>query len=98
MTTPPTPVGIPAIQQQPSPNNAKIDETAREFEAVMLGQFTKMMMETVDQGSEFSGGHGEQMFRGILAEKIGTEMANQGGIGISQAVRDQMIRMQEGSK
>jgi len=55
---------------------------------------TQMMMETVEQGDEFSGGHGEEMFRGVLAEKLGTAIANRGGIGIAPMVLDQMIKMQ----
>lgn len=98
MGAPITPVTTAPAPKVPTVQKDKIEETAQEFEAVMLGQFAKMMMDTVDKGQEFSGGHGEEMFSGILAEKIGKEMANAGGIGISQAVRDQMIRMQEGSK
>lgn len=69
-------------------------ETAREFEAVFLGQMAKLMLETVEIGDEFSGGHGEEMFRGVLAERLGDEMARRGGIGLAPAVLDQIIRMQ----
>ncbi|AXK43687.1 rod-binding protein [Erythrobacter aureus] len=94
-----TPSTMPPIPPKVAPAKPdKIEETAQEFEGVMLGQFTKLMLETVDRGEEFSGGSGEEMFRGVLAETIGQEMAKSGGIGISQAVRDQMIKMQEGSK
>jgi Rod binding domain-containing protein len=74
------------------------EATAREFEAVFLGQMAKLMMESVEVGDEFSGGHGEEMFRGVLAEKLGAEMARGGGIGLAPAVLDQIIRMQEGTK
>ena len=82
--------------QMPKPANDKV-ATAREFEAVFIGQITKMMMETVDAGDEFSGGHGEEMFRGVLAEQMGNEIARRGGIGLAPAVLAQMIRMQEGA-
>lgn len=75
------------------PKNA---ETAQSFEAVFLGQMTQMMMESVEQEGEFNGGAGEEMFRGILSEKLGTEMAKRGGIGLAPAVLDQIIKLQQG--
>jgi Rod binding domain-containing protein len=74
------------------PKNA---ETAKNFEAVFLGQMTQMMLESVEKG-EFNGGAGEDMFRGVLAEKLGTEMANRGGIGLAPAVLDSILKLQQG--
>ncbi len=67
---------------------------ARQFEGVFAGQITKIMMETVEQDEQFSGGHGEEMFRGILAEQIGNSIASGKGLGIASAVEAQIIRLQ----
>ncbi len=75
----------------------KAAKTAQSFEAVFLGQMTQMMMATVESDGPFSGGHGEEMFRGVLAEKLGTAIAATGGIGIAPAVLKQIIALQEGS-
>ena len=93
---PVTPVApSPTMGPAPAPRPAaKTAETAEKFEAVFLGQMTQMMMESVDTGGEFSGGHGEAMFRGVLAEKLGTAMARKGGLGLAPAVLAQMIKMQ----
>ena len=92
---------IAAPGTPPSPAAAKPDkaaaDTAREFEAVFLGQMAKLMLESVDIGDQFSGGHGEEMFRGVLAEKLGTEMAKQGGVGLAPTVLEQIIKLQEGT-
>lgn len=72
-------------------------KTAREFEATFIGQMTQLMLESVPSDGEFSGGHGEQMFRGVLAEKLGGEIAKRGGIGLAPIVLDQIIKLQEGS-
>lgn len=77
------------------PKNAK---TAQEFESVFLGQMAKLMLESVQQDGEFSGGHGEEMFRGVLAEKLGAEMARRGGVGLAPAVLDQILKLQQGQK
>ncbi|WP_271190607.1 rod-binding protein, partial [Dactylosporangium matsuzakiense] len=70
---------------------------ARQFEAVFAGQITKILMESVEQDDAFSGGHGEEMFRGVLAEQIGNSIAAGKGLGIASAVEAQIIRLQGGS-
>jgi peptidoglycan hydrolase FlgJ len=93
-----------AAAQAPAPRppvphrETAAEKTARDFEAVFLGQMAKLMMESVEVGDEFSGGHGEEMFRGVLAETLGAEMAKGGGVGLAPAVLDQIIRMQGGTK
>ena len=92
---------LPAPRPPDAPKDASRDSaaarTAREFEAVFLGQMTQLMMESAPADGEFSGGHGEQMFRGVLAEKLGAAIAARGGVGIAPAVMDQIIALQGGS-
>lgn len=76
---------------------AEAKQTAQKFEAVFLGQMTQLMMQSVETGDEFSGGHGEEMFRGVLAEKLGSEMARTGGVGLAPSVLAQIIKMQGGT-
>lgn len=83
------PVQAPTISQDRNPA-----AVARQFEGVFAGQITKIMMETVEQDEQFSGGHGEEMFRGILAEQIGNSIASGKGLGIASAVEAQIIRLQ----
>ena len=91
----PVPPVTPAATPAPlAPKLPSAKQTAEKFEAVFLGQMTQLMMESVEVGDEFSGGHGEAMFRGVLAEKLGTEMAKSGGIGLAPAVMAQIIKMQ----
>jgi flagellar protein FlgJ len=91
---PTPPIAAPTL---PVRRETPAEATAREFEAVFLGQMAKLMMESVETGDEFSGGHGEEMFRGVLAETLGAEMAKGKGIGLAPAVLEQIIRMQEGT-
>ena len=83
--------------RSPGASRAEIAKTAEKFEAVFLGEMSKLMLESVELGDEFSGGHAEQMFRGILAETLGAEIAKRGGVGLAPSVMEQMIKMQEGS-
>lgn len=84
----------PAPAKPVSKQDAKNQQTAQDFEAVFLGQMTQLMMQSVQQDGDFNGGTGEEMFRGILGEKLGIEMAKRGGIGLAPAVLDQIIQLQ----
>lgn len=72
------------------------ESTAKEFEAVFLGQVAQLMLESVDTG-EFSGGHAETMMRSIMASEIGRDMADRGGVGLAPAVLEQIILLQGGT-
>ena len=91
-------LNVPAAAAKPLPKvDAKNKDTAQKFESVFLGQMTQLMLESVQQDSgDFHGGAGEEMFRGVLAEKLGTEMAKRGGIGLAPQVLDQIIKLQQG--
>lgn len=94
MTGPIAPtVPIPSVTSR---SYAVAQAKAREFESVFLGQMTKLMMEAATADGDVAGGHGEEMFRGVLAEQIGTAMTAAGGIGLTPLVRDQIIRLQGG--
>ena len=69
--------------------------TARSFEAVFVGQMVRIMMDTTPSDGPFNGGHGEEMFRGVLAEKMGDAIAQRGGFGLAPAVLNQILRLQE---
>lgn len=73
-------------------------KTAHEFEAVFLGQMTQLMLESVPSDGAFSGGHGEEMFRGVLAEKLGNEISKRGGIGLAPIVMNEIIKLQKGGR
>ena len=57
----------PARQIQTTPDKSPAG-VARQFEAVFAGQVAKIMLETVEVDDQFGGGHGEEMFRGMMAE------------------------------
>ena len=71
---------------------ATIAKTANELEGVLVGQLVNAMFATL--GEDSPGGSGEEMFRGVLAEKIGVQVARGRGVGLSDAVTETMIRLQ----
>jgi Rod binding domain-containing protein len=94
----PPPAAATVKAAPPSAATVRAQETAQAFEAVLIGQMTKLMMESTGEAGEFSGGHGEAMFRGVLAEQLGTEIARRGGFGLAPAVMQEIIALQNGEK
>ena len=92
------PLPVRPAPQLPRTTGRDPASTARAFESVFAGQMTKIMMETVPTDDAFSGGHGEEIFRGVLAEQMGDAIAKHGGLGIAPAVLSQIIQMQGGKK
>lgn len=85
--------------RQPKPGKGmtldQIDAKAKEFEAMVVGQLMSFMFEGVEVDPNFGGGHGEEMFRGMMVNEYAKQMTKRGGLGIADAVRRQMLLMQE---
>lgn len=75
----------------------KIEEAAKEFEAVFLSQMVSHMFEGIDTDPMFGGGHAEGIYRSMLVQEYGKAMAEAGGIGISDVLKSELIAMQEGN-
>lgn len=78
----------------PELNMQKINETAEEFEAMFISEMFKPMFESVKVNETFGGGKGEEIFSGFLRDEYGKMLAQTGGIGIADLVREQLIEMQ----
>ena len=56
------------------------------------------MLEPMFQGLKtdgmFGGGNGEAVFRSLMIQEVGKEITKSGGVGISDAVYGEMLRMQ----
>ncbi len=72
----------------------KVTETAREFEAVFISEMLKPMFAGTELEAPFGGGKGEEIFQGMMLQEYGNILAQTGGIGLADHVRDQMIEMQ----
>jgi Rod binding domain-containing protein len=95
----PPPQGLPSAAP-PKPNlhpgnDAKMRTTAEGFETMFLNQMFELMGESVQADPTFGGGQAENIFRSMLSEQYAKQMAKGGGIGISNAVYQEMVRLQE---
>lgn len=72
-----------------------IDKAARDFESVFVGQMLEQMWSEVPTDGPFGGGSGERVFRSLLIQSVGQQIADHGGIGLAASVKREMIAMQE---
>lgn len=88
------PALLASATKAPDINMQKINETAQEFEAMFISEMFKPMFESVKVNETFGGGKGEEIFSGFLRDEYGKLLAQTGGIGIAELVREQLIEMQ----
>lgn len=75
-----------------------IDKSAKDFEAMVLGQMLQPMFAGLETDSVFGGGFTEQMYRGLLVDEYGKMMAENGGLGIADQVKRQLLSVQEAAQ
>ena len=86
--------GIAAFSAAP-PKPKNIEEAAQAFEQVFIAQMLSHMFSGIKSDGPFSGGFSEDLYRGLLTEEYGSIIARQGGLGFSDALKQQMLAMQE---
>lgn len=82
----------------PGLDTTDIDGSAREFEAVFISQMFEQMMADVKTDGPMGGGSGERIFRSLMVQEIGRQMADQGGIGLADTVKRELLALQEKSR
>lgn len=85
----------PAALPKASPEQlAKIEKTAKAFEASFLSSMFGQMSKGTQPDAPFSGGQGEDVFRSFLDEAMAKSMTERGGIGLSKSITAEMLKMQ----
>ena len=78
-----------------SGNMKKVKKAAQDFEAFFVGSMMESMTSEMQPDEVFGGGHGEEMWRSMLNQEYGKEVAKSGKLGISSNVMTAMLKMQE---
>lgn len=73
----------------------KAEAAAKEFEGMIIGQMLEPMFEGLKTDGAFGGGTGEMVFRSIMIQEVGKDIAAAGGLGLADDVMATMLRMQE---
>lgn len=86
---------LTAHQNDPQAKNTqRIKDTAQDFEAVFMAEMLKPMFEGIDVEEPFGGGKGEEIFRGMMLDEFGKEIARRDVTGIQTQVMNKLIEMQ----
>lgn len=87
--------GSAGVSKTTVASKRKLEETAKDFEAVFMAQMLKPMWEGVETDSAFGGGPGEDVMKDLLIQEYGKSMVRNDQYGLSPAIMDAMIRLQE---
>jgi len=86
----------PGLNGRPS-DDARMRATAESFETSFLAQMLKPMFEGIQTDGPFGGGSAEDSWRSFLIDAMAKQTVKTGGIGLSDRVMSEMIKMQEQS-
>lgn len=86
-----------ASAQPGDDREAALRKVAEEFEAMALSELFKPLFEGLETEGLGGGGEGERMFRPMLVDSYARGATANGGVGISDAVYRELIRLQGGA-
>ncbi len=72
------------------PGLDKVEQAAREFEALLLTNLLRIMRESIDQSELFGSGLGGQFYMELIDQQIARALAEKGGIGIADLLMRQL--------
>lgn len=74
---------------------ARIDKTAKDYEAGFVTAMLESMFAGVKTNKMFGGGSAEDMYRSLMNQEYGKAVAERGSLGIADTIKREMLRMQE---
>jgi len=75
-----------------------IRKVAREFEALMINEMLKSMRATVNRDTLMDGKNGEEIYRSMLDQEYAQALANQGGVGLSRLIEQELLQRTKPAK
>ena len=71
-----------------------IQKTAKDFEASFLNVMYQSMFKDVNTSEPFGGGQGEEMWKSFLTDAMAKQTVKRGGIGLSDTIAKEMLKLQ----
>jgi len=75
-------------------SKVQADKAAQEFEAVFVNEMLSTMFEGVKTDGPFGGGPAESIFRSLMLDQYSKTIAEQGGFGLADQVKRELLRAQ----
>lgn len=73
---------------------SKARDAGEKFEAQFLSTTFQHMFQGLETDGPFGGGAGEEMFRSMMTEAMGKQVAKSGGIGLADTVQREILKLQ----
>ena len=87
-----------APRASPMPaTEAKLRNTAREFEAMFLEQMLERVVASESEGPLGENGTGGGIWRSMLVKEYAGALADKGGLGVQPMIYSELLRLQEAS-
>jgi flagellar protein FlgJ len=78
-----------------SMNHAQIEQTAKDFESMFVSQMLEQMFGDSIGTELFGDEDTSEVYKSMMMEQYGKQIASSGGIGIADYVKRELIRLQE---
>ena len=85
----------PVVARPVAKDAGQAAKVAEDFEAIFINQMMGAMFEGIKSDGPFGGGPGEAIFRSMMIEQYSKTIAAQGGFGLADAVKRELIQAQE---
>ncbi|MGD9650130.1 MAG: rod-binding protein [Dongiaceae bacterium] len=85
----------PFLQPPAKPARAEIAKVAKEYEAIFASQMLEHMFSGIKTDGLFGGGHTEGVYRSLLMQEYGKTLAQNGKLGIADAMQRELLQIQE---
>lgn len=95
-TIPLAPVTRPKTMPQATFESLK--SKAQEMEGLFINTLVKEMFAGLDSRGALGGGYAEETWRGLMAEQYSQEIAEAGGLGLTNDLMHQLIKAQAGAQ
>ena len=86
------------LQDRKSRDLDSLKESSREFETMFVMEMYKAMRKAVPDGGLFEKSNATEIFQGMLDQELAKETTKGNGMGIAQAMYDQMASLIEDKK
>jgi len=84
-----------AAKPQATPLAARAEKAAKDYESVFISQMLGAMFSGIKSDGITGGGQGEEMFRSLMINEYGKSIAAQGGFGLADQMKAQLLKHQE---
>ncbi|MBU6442422.1 MAG: rod-binding protein [Alphaproteobacteria bacterium] len=84
----------PPAAPQKTANAAAAQKAAKTFEGIFIAQMLQPMFDSIPTDGPFGGGSGEEMFRSLMVDQFGQQIANSSSFGLSDAMTRSLLQHQ----